>query len=87
VLVDGSSGESIDSVAGISALWEMGAVIVYFESFVSAQARSRLKAIAGEYLFDVSAERSSGQVETLGRSLAFAEGLRIGDDAFPAEEN
>jgi hypothetical protein len=87
VLVDGSSGESLDSVAGISALWEMGAVIVYLEDSVSAQARSRLKAIAGEYLFDVSAEGSGGQVETLGRSLAFAEGLRIADDAFPAEEN
>ena len=87
VLVDGAGGESLDSVAGISALWEMGAVIVYFEDSVSAKAGSRLKAIAGEYLFEVSAEGSSGQVETLRRSLAFAEGLRIGDDAFPAEEN
>jgi len=88
ILVRGESVLAGDSAAVLSALWEMGALIVYVANTGLAQPEPLLKAIAGEFLFNVpAAESESDQGESLRLTLALAEGLRISGWAPGREED
>lgn len=88
VLVNGESEPSASFRGLLSTLWEMGAVIVYFDDARASKSESFLKAIAGEFLFDAFPEKPFGaQREMLRRTLALAETLRIQDAASKQEEN
>ena len=72
----------------LSTLWGMGAVIVYLHDSRSLEDQAVLKAIAGEFVFDVSADASgNNEADILHATLALAEGLRLRDTALETQEN
>ena len=87
ILISSETARVSDFPALLSVLWRMGAVIVYLSSGNSQEDHRPLRAVAGEFLFDIFSEGSKADPsERLRGALALAETLRIRDAAPEQQE-
>jgi hypothetical protein len=64
----------------VSALWEVGLVIVHSSAALSSEEKAVLENVAGEWLFEVAVVPSGSAQEALRQALANAEKLCVAND-------